>query len=181
LHSGLCLWITSREQAISSHTIVVQPRSHAQPHLAPYSIGQQDASVPWPDSTSACACAITDLGGVVATAPMQCLVGRPVVTLIELNKFCFGLHPMDRPAMDGNAISAYTRHTPKLVYSCCFILIAVRAGRWHLFFAEFLNNCDLNSWGTNSVVAHGVSDTPSGPYRRVGVVQPAFHHNPTVA
>jgi len=118
---------------------------------------------------------------VVATALMQCLVGRPLLTLIELNTFCFGLHPIDRPAMDGNAISAYTRHTPKLVYSCCSILIAVRAGRWHLFFAEFLNNCDLNSWGTNSVVAHGVSDTPSGPYRRVGVVQPAFHHNPTVA
>lgn len=41
LAQGLCLWITSHEQAVSSHIIAVQPRSHAQPHIAPYSIGQQ--------------------------------------------------------------------------------------------------------------------------------------------
>lgn len=53
---------------------------------------------------------------------------------------------------------------------------------WHLFFAEFLNECGLGSWETNSVVAHAVAPTYSGPFKRLpGVVQEAFHHNPSVA
>jgi hypothetical protein len=52
---------------------------------------------------------------------------------------------------------------------------------WHLFFAEFLNDCPLGSWGTNSVVSHATSDLPQGPYKRKETVQSAFHHNPTVA
>ena len=53
--------------------------------------------------------------------------------------------------------------------------------KWHLFFAEFLNHCGLGSWGTNSVVSHAIADEPAGPYTKQGVVQPAFHHNPSVA
>eukprot|EP01045_Picozoa_sp_COSAG04_P028572 COSAG04_NODE_4471_length_2069_cov_1.607614_2_plen_471_part_00 len=51
--------------------------------------------------------------------------------------------------------------------------------KWHLFFAEFLNHCGLDSWGTNSVVSHAIADEPAGPYTKQGVVQPAFHHNPS--
>jgi hypothetical protein len=52
-------------------------------------------------------------------------------------------------------------------------------GLWHLFFAEFLNDCPLGTWGTNYVVSHAVSTNPQGPYGRRGVVKPAFHHNPS--
>ena len=54
-------------------------------------------------------------------------------------------------------------------------------GQWHLFYAEFLNGCPLGSWGTNSVVARATSSSPQGPYTRRETVQPAFHHNPSVA
>lgn len=60
-------------------------------------------------------------------------------------------------------------------------LFACGAGSWHLFYAEFLNGCGLDSWGTNSVVAHAISQSASGPFKKVDVVQPAFHHNPTIA
>ena len=53
--------------------------------------------------------------------------------------------------------------------------------QWHLFFAEFLDNCGLNQWGTNSVVSHAVADAPQGPFIKKEVVLPAFHHNPTIA
>ena len=54
-------------------------------------------------------------------------------------------------------------------------------GKWHLFYAEFLHDCPLGSWGTNSVVSHATSSSPQGPYERRETVLPAFHHNPSVA
>ena len=54
-------------------------------------------------------------------------------------------------------------------------------GKWHLFFAELLDHCPLRFWGTNSVVSHATGDSPTGPYTKKETVQPAFHHNPTVA
>ena len=54
-------------------------------------------------------------------------------------------------------------------------------GKWHLFFAEFLGHCGLDSWGTNSQVSHATADHPAGPYTKQGVVQAPFHHNPSVA
>ena len=53
--------------------------------------------------------------------------------------------------------------------------------KYHLFFAEFLGHCGLDSWGTNSEVSHAISDQPAGPYTKQGVVQGPFHHNPSVA
>jgi hypothetical protein len=38
-------------------------------------------------------------------------------------------------------------------------------GLWHLFYAEFLNDCPLGSWTTNSVVSHAVGSSPSGPFK----------------
>eukprot|EP01049_Picozoa_sp_SAG25_P002071 SAG25_NODE_103_length_15482_cov_9.187415_1_plen_216_part_10 len=54
-------------------------------------------------------------------------------------------------------------------------------GKWHLFFAELLNHCPLKDWGTNSVVSHATADSPMGPFVKKETLQPAFHHNPTVA
>ena len=54
-------------------------------------------------------------------------------------------------------------------------------GKWHLFFAELLYHCPLKLWGTNSVVSHAVGDSAMGPFVKKEVVQPAFHHNPTIA
>jgi hypothetical protein len=54
-------------------------------------------------------------------------------------------------------------------------------GKWHLFFAEFLNHCPLGSWGTNSVVSQAIADEPQGPFMKKETVLPAFHHNPTIA
>ena len=53
-------------------------------------------------------------------------------------------------------------------------------GKWHLFFAELLYHCPLKLWGTNSVVSHAVGDSAIGPFVKNEVVQPAFHHNPTI-
>jgi len=62
------------------------------------------------------------------------------------------------------------------------VVFSEEDGMWHLFFAEFLNECPLGSWETNSVVAHAVAPKHSGPFvRQPGVVQEAFHHNPSIA
>ena len=53
--------------------------------------------------------------------------------------------------------------------------------KYHLFFAELLNHCPLKDWGTNSVVSHAIADSPMGPFVKKETLQPAFHHNPTVA
>ena len=50
-----------------------------------------------------------------------------------------------------------------------------------VFQAEFMNHCGLDSWGTNSAVSHATADHPDGPYTKQGVVQPPFHHNPSIA
>lgn len=52
-------------------------------------------------------------------------------------------------------------------------------GQYHLFVAEMLNSCGMNTWSTNSIIRHAVSATPAGPFARKEVVLPAFAHNPT--
>ena len=48
-------------------------------------------------------------------------------------------------------------------------------------FQSFSTIVGLTHWGTNSVVRHAVADAPSGPFvARRGVVQQAFHHNPSI-
>jgi len=53
--------------------------------------------------------------------------------------------------------------------------------KYHMFAAEMANECGLNSWGTNSLVVHAISDSPTGPFERREVVVDAFAHNPTVS
>jgi hypothetical protein len=51
-------------------------------------------------------------------------------------------------------------------------------GMYHLVFADF-EECGLGCWGTSSQLARAVSQSPLGPYKKVEVIVPPFHHNPT--
>eukprot|EP00756_Hemistasia_phaeocysticola_P018046 Hpha_TRINITY_DN15571_c0_g1::TRINITY_DN15571_c0_g1_i3::g.106218::m.106218 len=54
-------------------------------------------------------------------------------------------------------------------------------GRYHMFFANMLGGCGLNSWECNSAVGHAAASTPEGPYSIVNdSLVPPFAHNPTV-
>lgn len=52
-------------------------------------------------------------------------------------------------------------------------------GLFHAHVAEFTDNCGESSWMHNSICAHFTSSHPLGPFRRVGVVQGRFCHNPS--
>jgi sucrose-6-phosphate hydrolase SacC (GH32 family) len=54
------------------------------------------------------------------------------------------------------------------------------SGLWHLIYADFDKGCGLGCWGTNSQIARAVSTSPTGPFHKVQVVAPPFHHNPTI-
>lgn len=54
-------------------------------------------------------------------------------------------------------------------------------GLYHLFVAEMVNNCSLNSYLSNSRCAHATSPTPEGPYTRVDVAVDVWCHNPQVS
>jgi hypothetical protein len=58
---------------------------------------------------------------------------------------------------------------------------------WHLYMAEIAcpagstdTRCGLGGWTSSSQVAHAVSQSPSGPYKRQELVLPREHHNPTL-
>eukprot|EP01048_Picozoa_sp_COSAG05_P006789 COSAG05_NODE_458_length_9621_cov_5.309914_1_plen_659_part_00 len=49
-------------------------------------------------------------------------------------------------------------------------------GKWHGFFSEFAGHCGVNSWLTNSMIVHAVSEQPQGPYIRQDVALGAWAH-----
>jgi hypothetical protein len=49
--------------------------------------------------------------------------------------------------------------------------------RYHLYVDAFVEDCGLNAWTTNSEVAHGMSDSPLGPFTFFDVALPVYHHN----
>ena len=51
---------------------------------------------------------------------------------------------------------------------------------YHLFVAEMENNCTLNEWETNSACIHAISDSPLGPFTKIGVAVPVWCHNPQI-
>ncbi len=53
-------------------------------------------------------------------------------------------------------------------------------GKYHLFAAQFVNNCTLAGWNPASVVVRAVADAVEGPYAYAETVLGTFHHNPTV-
>eukprot|EP01052_Picozoa_sp_SAG31_P012777 SAG31_NODE_755_length_12319_cov_6.335542_4_plen_1108_part_00 len=59
-------------------------------------------------------------------------------------------------------------------------LIKSASGKaYHLFATEETYGCGMTTWKSNSQVVHAVSDTPAGPFARVGVVVP-YATNPCV-
>lgn len=52
---------------------------------------------------------------------------------------------------------------------------------WHMYAAEFEENCDISHWSPNSAIIHAISTTGAdGPYSRKDVAVPPFAHNPKV-
>ncbi len=49
--------------------------------------------------------------------------------------------------------------------------------QWHLFVTEIAGHCGMATWSRMSQAAHAVSNTPAGPYRRVGVAVETQAHN----
>ena len=53
-------------------------------------------------------------------------------------------------------------------------------GAYHMFVAEMVNECPLNSWGQNSRCTHAVASAPEGPYVFADVSVPTWCHNPAI-
>ena len=55
---------------------------------------------------------------------------------------------------------------------------------FHLFAAEFVDNCTVGQWTTNSRIVHAVASSPSGPFKladgAAAVAVPIWAHNPEV-
>ena len=56
----------------------------------------------------------------------------------------------------------------------------VDVGKWHMFAARMKHSCGINSWLTNSIIVHAVSNDVLGPYLEQDVVWDAFAHEPCV-
>lgn len=54
-------------------------------------------------------------------------------------------------------------------------------GLYHMFVAEMVNHCGLETWHPNSQIVHATSPTPSGPFTKVQVVMHHYAHGPSVA
>jgi hypothetical protein len=54
-------------------------------------------------------------------------------------------------------------------------------GLYHMYVAEMVNECPLNTWGQNSRCTHATSPTPEGPFVFAGVAVPEWCHNPAVS
>ena len=53
------------------------------------------------------------------------------------------------------------------------------APAYHLIFADF-QNCGLGCWGDQSQISRAVSQSPTGPFKKVEVIAGAEHTNPTL-
>ena len=61
------------------------------------------------------------------------------------------------------------------------VLLDNATGIYHMWSAEMLQHCGINSWTTNSHIVHAQSKSEGGPFVRTGEVWPAFSHEPNVA
>jgi hypothetical protein len=50
-------------------------------------------------------------------------------------------------------------------------------GRYHLWVSEFVNDCGLAAWRTNSQIAHATAITVTGPFVKRDVALGIFSHN----
>lgn len=49
--------------------------------------------------------------------------------------------------------------------------------QYHIYVSAMANHCPLSTWGRNSRIDHGVSDTITGPYTLKDVAIPTWSHN----
>eukprot|EP00041_Stephanoeca_diplocostata_P001737 m.21178 g.21178 ORF g.21178 m.21178 type:complete len:514 (+) comp12330_c0_seq1:69-1610(+) len=52
------------------------------------------------------------------------------------------------------------------------------SGMYHGWVSEMTLGCGINAWESNSQIVHVTSDTPTGPFKRMGVTWPVFAHEP---
>jgi hypothetical protein len=53
-------------------------------------------------------------------------------------------------------------------------------GKYHMYVAEMMNECPLNTWGRNSRCTHAVADAPEGPYETADIAVQNWCHNPAI-
>ena len=53
-------------------------------------------------------------------------------------------------------------------------------GLYHMYVAEMMNECPLNTWGQNSRCTHAVASAPEGPYVFADVAVQNWCHNPAI-
>lgn len=61
------------------------------------------------------------------------------------------------------------------------VLLDSETSTYHMYVAEMANGCGMNTWSTNSQIAHATSSSPEGPFTRQSTVAEPFAHNPTAA
>jgi hypothetical protein len=54
------------------------------------------------------------------------------------------------------------------------------SGLYHMYVAEMMNECPLNTWGQNSRCTHATSSTPEGPFVFADVAVQNWCHNPAI-
>ena len=60
------------------------------------------------------------------------------------------------------------------------VIYAPEDKQWHMYAAEMVHHCGIDSWMENSRIIHAVSATALGEYTRAGQVFPPFAHEPDV-
>uniref|UniRef100_A0A0G4F1S7 EGF-like domain-containing protein n=1 Tax=Chromera velia CCMP2878 TaxID=1169474 RepID=A0A0G4F1S7_9ALVE len=53
-------------------------------------------------------------------------------------------------------------------------------GKFHLYVAEMVGQCGLQTWTTNSQIVHATSDTIDGPFEKEDVAVAPWAHNPQI-
>lgn len=60
------------------------------------------------------------------------------------------------------------------------VIFSEHDNKWHMYAAEMVKHCGIDSWMENSRIIHAVSDSPGGLYKRHDVVVPPFAHEPAI-
>jgi hypothetical protein len=53
--------------------------------------------------------------------------------------------------------------------------------KWHLFTAQFADECNVDKWINNSFVSHSTSEKPNGPWHFEDISLPPWAHGPQIS
>eukprot|EP00041_Stephanoeca_diplocostata_P033744 m.1122055 g.1122055 ORF g.1122055 m.1122055 type:complete len:297 (-) comp24401_c1_seq5:577-1467(-) len=110
----------------------------------------------------------------------ECTEGRCICRPPWIGEFCEVLQRLPIPAASGYQ-SPHNPTLPQLrqnISSWGGSILQDDDGVFHMYAAEMLYDCGIDSWSTNSQVVHAVSSTPGGPYTFRDVVLGAFATEP---